>query len=351
MVAVSAPGKLILMGEHAAVYGLPALTTALGLRVRASLTNGAAAGVDLDLPDVGYRGTTAWEAILRHAASARRRWQAFADGGAFERDDDPAAVVRVALGEAARELGGEPPPPLELRVDSELPVGAGFGSSAAVAVAVVAGFLAWRGVDPDPALVGRLALEAERRQHGKPSGVDHGTVLRGGVQWASRGADGELRLEPVAVRAGRLDGLRIFHTGPPAESTGAVVAAVASRRDRDPQRFDLVLARMEAATVAFRAQLESATGGDRPAALVREFESCLEELGVVPAAVRREVRRLEAAGAAGGAAKISGAGSLSGAAAGCLLVCPDPGGAWRPRPGWRRLDCPMGAPGLRLEAS
>jgi mevalonate kinase len=51
--------------------------------------------------------------------------------------------------------------------------------------------------------------------------------------------------------------------------------------------------------------------------LIRECQACLEELGVVPPAVRALVRQIEAEG---GAAKISGAGSLAGPGAGSLLV-------------------------------
>ena len=50
---------------------------------------------------------------------------------------------------------------------------------------------------------------------------------------------------------------------------------------------------------------------------VRSYQSCLENLGVVPTAVRQLVRRIEAGGSA---AKISGAGSLAGPGAGSLLV-------------------------------
>ncbi len=348
MVAVSAPGKLILMGEHGAVYGQPALTAALGLRVRAELGDGVGQGVELDLPDLGIHTHGSWREIAEHTARARARWLAYREGALFERDDDPAALVRVALGEAAVERAPEALPPLRLRVRSELPVGAGFGSSAAVAVSVIAGFLAWRGGEADPERVGRLALEVERRQHGRPSGVDHGTVLRGGLQWADRDAAGELRLRPVAARPELLQAFRIYDSGPPAESTGAVVAAVADRRRDDPAGFDTVLARMRTAAMSFRAALES---GDRAAvaAPVRDFERCLEEVGVVPEPVRRMVRRLERAG---GAAKISGAGALSGAAAGCLLVYSLSARRAPPAPaGWRRIECAMGAPGLRVGAA
>ncbi len=349
MVAVSAPGKLILMGEHGAVYGQPALIAALGLRVRAELERGVEPGVDLGLPDLGVQVGASWWEIAAGAARARARWQAYRDGGAFERDEDPAALVRVALGEA---LGNRHPaslPPLRLRLRSELPVGAGFGSSAAVAVAVIAGFDAWRGAEPDAERVERLALEVERRQHGLPSGIDHGTVLRGGVQWAVRREDGGLRLRPVAVRAELLRAFRVYDSGPPAETTGAVVAAVAERRRAEPARFEAVLARMGAAVTGLRAALER---GDAAAVVpsIGDFERCLEEIGVVPEPVRLAVRRFEGAG---GAAKISGAGALSGAAAGCLLVYVPPAATAAPAEpsGWRRIDTALGGPGLRVEAA
>ncbi len=107
---------------------------------------------------------------------------------------------------------------------------------------------------------------------------------------------------------------------------------------------------MEAVTRALRAEIESS--GEDPAAplpLLREQQACLEELGVVPAAVRDLVRAVEAAG---GAAKISGAGSLSGPGAGCLLVYhPEPGeierlGLLR---ALRHHPVHLGAPGFRRE--
>jgi mevalonate kinase len=348
VVAVSAPGKLILMGEHGAVYGLPALTAALDLRVRAELAAGAGRGVEMELPDLGVHARCDWQEIGEYTSRARERWRSFEGGAPFERDEDPAAVVKAALGEAAAGLRLETLPPVRLRIRSELPVGAGFGSSAAVAVTVIAGFLVWRGANHDQRQVGRLALEVERRQHGRPSGIDHGTVMRGGVQWAGRDGGGDLLLRPMAAPTDLLAAFQIYDSGAPAEGTGTVVAAVASSRQADPARFDELLTRMRTATAGFGEALE---GDDRDgiAPAIREFERCLEEIGVVPRPIRRVVRRLERAG---GAAKISGAGALSGDSAGCLLVYAPSLAPPGPVPaGWRRIDCAMGGPGLRVEAA
>jgi mevalonate kinase len=351
---VSAPGKLILMGEHAVVYGRPALVAAIDLRLRVTLS--PADHVILDLPALGHSEHLSWGEIRTYSEAARERWGEYnlhpGPAGFQEmRGGDPAHVVKAALGEAVGLLG-EPDQGLSLRVDSDLPVGSGFGSSAATAVAVLAGVFSWMGAPIDLGQIERLALEVERRQHGHPSGVDGATILRGGVLWARKQASGGLETEPVRARSPLLSRLRVYDTGMPSEATGAVVAAVRGRREEDPGRIDAVLDRIEAATVAFRALLErDEEDRDRALHLIRQAQACLEELGVVPGKVCAAVRQIEVSG---GAAKISGAGSLAGPGAGSLLVYhPDP---------VRLRDCAMlnsypfhavhlGAPGFREEAA
>jgi mevalonate kinase len=368
--AVSTPGKIILMGEHAVVYGRPALISAIDLRLRARFAPraeaaGGAPAVHLELPGLGCEAETSWAEVRAYARRARERWEGYAASPAPQsfralRGGDPVHLVKVALGEAAehlaREGGEEDGPGMTLRVDSDLPPGAGFGSSAAAAAAVVAGCLEFRGAPADLAAVERLVHEVERRQHGTPSGVDAATVLRGGLLWARRagGAGAPLAIEPVALRSAALGRLAVHDTGAPAEATGEVVAAVRERRARDRAGTERLLDRMAAATVAFRAGLDGAAPGGDLRGPLAEFQECLEALGVVPAPVARIVRRIEAAG---GAAKISGAGALSGSGAGALLVYhPDSGSD----PGHRGLldvlvalparPVRFGAAGLRREA-
>lgn len=328
-VTVSTPGKLILMGEHAVVYGRPALVAAVDLRLSATLSSPppgpGAGGVRLDLPGLSHSEDLSWSEVLDYARAARGRWQHYSRQPGPEsfrelRGEDPAHVVKIALGEAAASLetsADTPPAPLHLRIDSEIPIGSGFGSSAATATAVIAGYLALASV-PDLARIERLALEVERRQHGMPSGVDGATVLHGGILSARKLPSGELETERIAGRSPLLSRLRVYDTGMPPEPTGAVVAAVRGLRDRDPAGHERLLDRISAATEGLREELaREEEDPERTVHLLREHQACLEALGVVPGAVRAAVREIEAAG---GAAKISGAGSLAGPGAGSLLV-------------------------------
>lgn len=384
-VTVSTPGKLILMGEHAVVYGRPALVAAIDLRLRATFSAPLAPPaasrplpeiaqtpgtpgtpetpeiVEIDLPGLAHRVTLSWDQVHAYARTAREGWTAYAArpdlAGFLElRGDDPAHIVKAALGEAAAALGEEAggAPGLCLRLDSELPIGAGFGSSAAAAVAVVAGYAAWRGRDDlDRDTIARLALEAERRQHGLPSGVDTTTSLHGGLLWARRlhtSQGGALACERLAADSPLLGRLRVYHTGTPPEATGAVVAAVRTRRDRDPDAHERLFDRMEAATRGLRAELAGAAERpERVTDLIREHQACLEALGVIPEPVRALVRRVEAAG---GAAKVSGAGSLAGPGAGSLLVYhrdPEAPAAWSFLRPFAHLPIHLGAAGFRRE--
>lgn len=364
----SAPGKLILAGEHAVVYGRPALVAAVDLRLSATVVERPERRprtVRLDVPGVGVVEEVPWTRVRDHARSARERWEAWARGSgaapfAAVRGGDPSHVVKVALGEAARFLGDDTPPSLDLAIRSELPLGSGFGSSAAAAVAVVAAYLALRGATPTSADLEAIAREVERRQHGLPSGVDAATVLHGGVLWAERGGDGCLAVEPFPGRSPLLADLAVFDTGTPLEGTGAVVAAVRDRFAREPGRLAAAWDAIEAATRGLRALLEETAGAaptaiSRDAArrrlgeLIRACQAGLEELGVVPAPVRELVRRIEGEG---GAAKVSGAGALTGHGAGSLIVLhPEPAriAAWRFLDHLTRYPVSLGGPGLGID--
>jgi mevalonate kinase len=344
------------MGEHAVVYGRPALAAAVNLRLTVRISPGSDGAVHLDLPGLAHAEDLSWQALRAYACTVRESWHEYSRAPGPERfravrGDDPAHVVKAALGEAAEFLGEPEPPGVRVAVRSELPVGSGFGSSAATAVGVVAAYLAWRSAPADPERIEHLALEAERRQHGLPSGIDTATVLHGGILWGRKTAGG-LEAETVEPRSPLLSRLRVYDTGAPAEPTGAVVAAVRSRRDRDPAHHERLLDRIEAATRAFRAELvRAAEDPPRVVELFQECESCLEELGVVPEPVRAAVRRIEGEG---GAAKISGAGSLAGPGAGSLLVYHADSeriSGWPFLSPFQAHSVHLGAPGLRMESN
>lgn len=367
MRGASAPGKAILAGEHAAVYGRPALVAALDARLvvrieTRSEVDSSTEGLRLVLPSLGVDETLGWDDLVAYAEDRRRAWDAwFADRDARDftevQGDDPAHLVKVAVGEAlahAVEQGRQPPAGATLRAESTIPAGSGFGSSAAASAACVAAILALCGIDAEPDTIEALALDAERRQHGTPSGVDTATVLRGGVVWVERvssekGGEGKLSIEPVDLAADSwLDRVRLVHTGTPAESTGRVVAAVRRRRADDPADFERRLDEVADSTANLRRLLaEGALDAREP---IRAIHCHLLSWSVVPEPVAAFVERVEAEG---GAAKISGAGSVAGPGAGSLLVHhPDRDGletlTSRLPPGWQRLDFGFGGTGLRI---
>jgi len=359
-VVASTPGKLILMGEHAVVYRRPALVAAAGLRLEARFAGprphgSGPATVRLDAPALGAPRELPWREIIRHAHRARERWQAYSErpsAAAFAtlRGDDPAHVVLVALGEAAGFLGERDGPSIDLALTGELPVGSGFGSSAAAAVAVVAGYLALRSAPAGIDDVEGLALEVERRQHGLPSGVDGMTVLHGGLVWAEpAGPGGALVFSGFTARSQLLGRLAVYDTGRPPEATGAVIAAVRARLEADPPWGRDLLDRIGEAARRLRDELEEdEEDPDRVRELIGAGQRALEDLGVVPEPVAALVRAVEAAG---GAAKISGAGSLAGPGAGSLLAYhpePEALGGVEELAAIRRLEVPLGVGGLRL---
>ena len=262
-VRVSTPGKLILSGEHAVVYGAPALVTAISLRLRTRLERVEGTSVELHMAAIGHDSVVPTADVCAYARAQREAWQRFAADPSPERfaeldDGEPARLAMVALGEAIFALGdGDVPEGLRLTVESDLPVGSGFGSSAAAAVGIVSAVYSLAGIAPRWSEIGPVVAEVERRQHGSPSGVDAATVFHGGVLRAVPAGE-SLRFDPLAARADLLQAVRILDTGRPAECTGEVVAAVAERRQESPEAFAGAFESMRRATGSLQAALTAA---------------------------------------------------------------------------------------------
>lgn len=145
-------GKIILLGEHAVVYGYPALAAALDRGVTISAVPTPAGGcLRIDVP--------AWNLKVKIT------------------DDHP---VARSLEVIADELGiGRPT--VSLVGDAQIPPGAGLGSSAALAVAVTRALLIHDKRKSDPQAVIRAASASEALMHGKPSGVDVALAVAGGI--------------------------------------------------------------------------------------------------------------------------------------------------------------------------
>lgn len=200
-------GKVILLGEHAVVYGVPAIAVGIDRGARAHATPVAVGPSRLHV-----RG---WNIDVSESEPAH----------------DLASAFRALL-ETTRAVAPSLPP-LAVEVEADLPPGGGLGCSAAMGVAIA------RALDstaPDDVLQQR-AMAWERVFHGNPSGVDAAVAARGGCIYFRRGE----ALESVRAR-GTLR-LCVGSTGI-ASSTKAMVDGVARLRERRPefveQSFDAV---------------------------------------------------------------------------------------------------------------
>jgi mevalonate kinase len=276
LTTAAACGKVILVGEHAVVYGQPAIAVPVaGLQARATVTAGpAGSGIVLVARDlgqtwrVGLSGTPSDEAL-------------------------PFVVARTLC-----HLGVPGTPDLHIELTSDLPIASGLGSSAAVAVALIRALAGHFGRSLEPAAVSALAFEAERLQHGTPSGIDNTVVAYEQPVWFVRGQG----METFAV--GRPLRLLIGDTGI-TSNTRDVVGDVRAAWQGEPARYEALFAAIGQVSRRARQAIEQ---GDLPALgrLLSEDHRLLQALGVSCGELDWLVAAATSAGALG--AKLSGAG-------------------------------------------
>jgi mevalonate kinase len=275
MMRASAPGKAILLGEHAVVYGQPALAVPVTqLQATAALTPGGAE-FWIEAPNVGRRYP------LREAAP----------------DDVLAAAVRLTCARA----GVTDPAPATLTLDSTIPLAAGLGSGAAACTAVVRVLAEFLKMPLAEAEVSALVFETEKLLHGTPSGIDNTVVTFARPVYFVKGQP------PVPLTVGAPFHLLIGDTGV-ASPTKAAVADVRAAWQNEPERYDRLFAEIGALANEARQIIEDRHGGRLSALgeLMNRDHDLLRALGVSSPELERLVPAARAAGALG--AKLSGGG-------------------------------------------
>lgn len=265
-----APGKIILFGEHAVVYGRPAIAAPVHqLRAYAAVFEDGECVVEA--PDIGRR--------IRVEEATR--------------DDPLAQAVRLVCSQVGRPL-----PRWRVVVRSQIPVASGLGSGAAVAAAMARALLAAFGVEWPPDRVSALVYEVEKMHHGSPSGVDNTVVVYGRPVWFVRGRPPE----PFAVGAPLH--LLMADTGI-ASPTRVAVGDVRAAWQADPARFEALFDRIGDLVAQARGWIEAGETAAMGGAM-DENQALLNEIGVGSTELDRLCEAARKAGALG--AKLSGGG-------------------------------------------
>lgn len=154
-IEASAPAKVILVGEHAVVYGQPAIAVPVSSRR-------VTARVSANAPD---------EHGLRLVAGEINRVLPI-DVEADTVNDALELTIRLTLARL-----GQPPPDVIITIESQIPIASGLGSGAAVSTALARALGAALGCPLDNAALNEIVYEVEKIHHGTPSGIDNTVIV------------------------------------------------------------------------------------------------------------------------------------------------------------------------------
>lgn len=289
-VVVSAPGKLMLLGEHAVVYGKPCLVTAVNkrLNIKVSLTGGR--DFILNAPDVSVRSYKKPLAMLGRAETPK--------GAAF--------VEKAVLNFKERYSFEEG---LLLETDSEFSSGFGFGSSSASTVCVIKALSEIFERKLSKKDIFDLSYKTVLDVQKTGSGFDVASAVYGGTIYFVAGGEEIERIDNKSFN------LIVGYSGTKAD-TSEIVREVAKKREEEKEKVDGIFAAIEILVEnGKKFMLES--DWENFGKTMNENQVLLSQLGVSIGKLDHMIDAARNAGAYG--AKLSGAGGGD-----CMLALSPP---------------------------
>src|SRR3989338_4155946 len=310
MKIASSPGKVHLIGEHAVVYGEPAILAAVGLRttIEAERSN----KICYRDSRWGHDNSFSLDDVKSTTQNTLDLWNKCAEKGNFSdlfesiKENKYANYKKSMIGLAMKRLkidGG-----ISINIKSDIPSGAGIGSSASLAVTGVQAIAAEYGKQVSLEEINDIAFAMEQLIHGTPSGGDNSACCFGRVIWFQKSTPKNI-IKPLANEVPyKLENFVLVYTKPPEKNTGELVQLVRNLDEsfRTPRVQEL--GRMT------HQMLEAIKKKDITAiqSLMNKTQKNLAELGVsIP-----EIDEIASA-----VREIGGAAKLCGAGGGGIMIC------------------------------
>lgn len=284
MPSASSPGKVHLIGEHAVVYGKPAILAAIDRRVFCSVSESRGVKVVSE----GFGSVTA---NPKDCIDFARSLTKLHNNGEFKKlfrevRRSPSASLKALAGKAMLELGEDNG--FEAKIKTQIIPNSGLGSSAAVSLSLV------KALSPSSSarIVCSASLEIEKLFHGRPSGADTAICQKGGMVWFDNGSVESLkfaRRKALLVRTKR------------ESTTGELVSKVRAmpNKKRDAIMDEIALLSRE---------MRSAVAKKRSEKMIEIFNSTQSDLRALGISTEKIDKICAVVRSNGGGAKISGAG-------------------------------------------
>jgi len=219
-------GKVILFGEHFVVHGVPGIVSAIDSSTDAEVKK---TGKGLVIKD------------------ERKAAKGYAEEKRLQQIESIERMLKT--------MGLDPKLPLNIWVGGSLPGFSGLGASAASSVAIARAIAEELSLNLPDEKINQIAYEAEKAYAGNPSGIDNTAATYGGLMWFKKNtAGGPDIVERLRIR--RSVEIVIGSTGKVA-NTKAMVAGVAERKKKNPEKYGYIFKQAENLTFAGRKALVS----------------------------------------------------------------------------------------------
>ncbi len=245
MVLVSAPAKVHLIGEHAVVYGHPAIIAAVGRRIYVEAEKSG----NVVLKDARWDSLREWqpEECVEAAEHANRLWESCKEKGNFsdllswaKEGGTYNTYWKALLGIVLKMTGAGSGISVHI-TRCDIPTGSGLGSSAAAAVAIAKAASELYSKNLSLEQVNNIAYECEKLIHGTPSGGDNTASCYGGLIWFQKAQPKNVIIPLRNEIPHKLENFVFAYTKQLEKSTGELVQMVRNipEAERNPKMQEL----------------------------------------------------------------------------------------------------------------